>query len=85
MVVDPRPINGDMWGQWIRAGAERWDVVQRSWSVFARNTTELVNLLKMPATNFDVSLLLMGDDIDASAPFWQELDQRLHNELARAR
>ena len=84
MVVDPRPINGDMWGQWIRAGAERWDVVQRSWSVFARNTTELVNLLKMPATNFDVSLLLMGDDIDASAPFWQELDQRLHNELASA-
>lgn len=82
--VDPRPVNGQLWGEWIRAGAERWDVVQRSWFVFARNTTELIDLLKVPATNIDASMLLMGDDLHAAAPFWQELDQRLHNELASA-
>ena len=83
MVDDPRPINGNLWGQWVRAGNDRWHVVRRSYTVFARNTTELIELLKIPATNIAFSLGLMGDDQEAM-PFWQELDQRLHNQLASA-
>ena len=49
VVDDPRPINANLWGQWVRAGNDRWDVVRRSWTVFARNTTELIELLKIPA------------------------------------
>lgn len=71
-------------GQWVRAGSDRWEVVRRSWSVFVRNTTELIDLLKTPATDIAVSLQLMGDDREATASFWEELDQRLHNQLASA-
>ena len=55
MVDDPRPIDGNLWGQWVRAGSDRWEVVRRSWSVFVRNTTELIDLLKIPGTNMAVS------------------------------
>jgi hypothetical protein len=81
---DPRPIDGNLWGQWVAAGNDRWEVVRRSWSVFVRNTTELIDLLKIPATDLAVSLQLMGDDREATALFWEELDQRLHNQLASA-
>lgn len=83
-VVDERPIDGSRWGAWVRAGSERWTVVGRSWSVFQRNTTELMNLLNTPATDPVVAAHLMVDDGAGSAPFWEELDQRLHNQLASA-
>ena len=81
---DPRPVDGNLWGQWVRAGNDRWEVVRRSWSVFVRNTTELVDLLKIPATDIATSLQLMGDDREVTALFWEQLDQRLHNQLASA-
>jgi hypothetical protein len=83
VIDDPRPINGRLWGAWLRAGNDRWDVVRRSWSVSVRNTTELIDLLKVPATKIAFSLQLMNDDQEVM-PFWQELDQRLHNQLASA-
>jgi hypothetical protein len=83
-VVDERPVDGSRWGEWVRAGSERWAVVGRSYSVFARNTSELMNLLNIPNTNTAVALQLMGDDREATAPYWDELDQRLHNQLASA-
>jgi hypothetical protein len=79
-----RPVDGNLWGQWVRAGNDRWEVVRRSWSVFVRNTTELIDLLKIPATDIAASLQLMGDDREATGMFWEELDQRLHNQLASA-
>jgi len=84
VVEDPRPIDGTLWGAWVRAGNDRWEVVRRSWSVFSRNTTELIDLLNVPATNIVVSLQLMGDDHDATNAFWEQLDQRLHNQIASA-
>lgn len=83
-MVDERPIDGSRWGEWVRAGSERWEVVGRSYSVFARNTTELMNLLNVPTTDTMVGLQLMGDDHEATAPYWEELDQRLHNQLSGA-
>ena len=81
---DQRPVDGNLWGQWVRAGNDRWEVVRRSWSVFVRNTTELIDLLNIPATDIAASLQLMGDDREATGMFWEELDQRLHNQLASA-
>lgn len=78
------PIDGNRWGRWNREAASRWDVVGRSWKIFERNTTELIELLKGPETNLVLSLTLMGDDREATQGFWQELDQRLHNQLAGA-
>lgn len=84
MTDDTRAVDGTAWGHWVRAGHERWEVVRRSWTVYFRNTHELIRLLQIPAKNLGVSLQLMGDDRDATAPFWEELDQRLHNLLASA-
>ena len=81
---DERPIDMGLWGAWVRSGSERWTVVGRSWSVFQRNTTELMNLLNSPATDPVVAAQLMVDDGEATTPFWDELDQRLHNQLASA-
>lgn len=81
---DTRPIAGGPWGEWVGAGAERWQVVGRSFTVFSRNTTELMDLLNAPATDVALSLQLMGDDRGATDAFWEELDQRLHNQLASA-
>lgn len=78
------PIDGAQWGKWNREAASRWEVVGRSWGVFQRNTTELVNLLKGPAKNLALSFALFGDHSEATARFWAELDQRLHNQLAGA-
>jgi hypothetical protein len=83
-VVDERRVDMSRWGEWVRAGSERWTVVGRSWSVFQRNTTELMNLLNTPATDPVVAAHLMVDDGTGPAPFWEELDQRLHNQLASA-
>jgi hypothetical protein len=81
-VVDERPIDGSRWGEWVGAGGERWEVVRRSWTVFTRNTTELMALLNIPVTNVAFALQLMGDDRETTDPFWEELDQRLHNQLS---
>ena len=80
MVDDPRPINAPLWGAWVRAGADRWDVLGRSWTTFTRNTTELIDLLNR-AANLALALTLMNDDQQTDG-FWPELDQRLHNQLA---
>lgn len=82
MAEDQAPLDGTRWGEWIRSGADLWGVVHRSWSIFARNTDELIRLLNVPATNFHVAFTLMGDDRDQTRPFWDELDQRLHNQVA---
>lgn len=82
LAEESAPLDGKRWGEWIRAGSERWDVVIRSWSVFARNTEELIRLLNVPTMDFAVALQLMGDDREATKPFWEELDQRLHNQVA---
>ncbi len=81
---DPQPVDGNLWGAYVNAGNERWEIVRRSWSVFVRNTRELSQLLAIPSKRTAVSLLLMSDDREATTPFWEELDQRLHNELASA-
>jgi hypothetical protein len=83
-MVDERPIDGTRWGAWNGGAFERWQVVARSWAVFVRNTDELVGLLNLPATNMLMSLELMNDDHATAASFWDELDQRLHNQLSSA-
>lgn len=84
MADDARPVDGTRWGEWVRAGAERLDSLARSWTVFARNTDELLDVLDRPNNDVVLSLVLMGDDREAIGPFWGEVDQRLHNELASA-
>lgn len=79
---DPRPVNATLWGQWMKAGKKHWDRVQRSWSVFVLNTTELVDLLNTSATDIGVALQLMNPDPRVGRPFWDTLDQRLHNQVA---
>ena len=79
-----RPVDGPRWGEWVRAGAERLDSLGRSWTVFARNTDELLEVLDRPNNDVGFSMVLMGDDRDAIGSFWNEVDQRLHNELASA-
>jgi hypothetical protein len=81
---DPRPVNGTLWGRWVKGGNEHWDVVRRSWSVFVRNTTELVDLLKKPTADIGLALQLVSPDPRVGTPFWEELDQRLHNQVASA-
>jgi hypothetical protein len=83
-VDDPRPVNGNLWGQWVKGGNEHWDVVLRSWSVFRRNTSELIDLLNTSATDIGLALQLVTDDPRTPMPFWEELDQRLHNQVASA-
>jgi hypothetical protein len=80
LVGDARSIDASAWGAWARAGADRWDVLGRSWTTFARNTTELIDLLNR-AADLTLALTLMNDDRQADG-FWPELDQRLHNQLA---
>ena len=81
---DLRPVNAALWGQWVKAGNEYWDAVRRSWSVFVLNTNELIELLKKPSTDLGLALQLVNPDPRAGAPFWEELDQRLHNQVASA-
>ena len=84
MADDAGPVDGARWGEWVHAGAERLDSLGRSWTVFARNTDELLEVLDRPNNDVVFSMVLMGDDRDAIGPFWGEVDQRLHNELASA-
>jgi len=84
MADDTRPVDGARWGEWVRAGSERWEVVRRSLGVFTRNTTELIDLLNRPAADMAFALQLMGDDRATTDAFWDELDQRLHNHISSA-
>lgn len=82
MSEDPRPINMNLCGEWNRAGIERWDVVDRSWSVFLRNTVELVEFLNAPIHDpAMLQMVMTGGPIESSS-VWEELAQRLHNQLA---
>lgn len=81
---DERPINASKLGEWSRPGVERWHVVERSWQIFGRNTTELVNFLKRPAEDPQLLMQIVTSGPTESASFWEELDQRLHNQLAAA-
>ena len=84
MTEEARPVDGAKWGAWVHGGAERLDSLGRSWTVFARNTDELLEVLDRPNNDVAFSMVLMGDDRDAIGPFWSEVDQRLHNALASA-
>lgn len=68
----------------MRAGDERWELARRSCSIFQRNTTEIMNLLNLPGDDPYFALQLMRDDREVGDPFWEELDQRLHNQLSSA-
>jgi hypothetical protein len=81
---DSRPVNGNLWGQFTKAGKQHWDVVRRSWSVFVLNTTELIDLLKSPSADIGLAVQLMNPDPRVGMPFWERLDQRLHNQVASA-
>jgi hypothetical protein len=73
------------WGAWVRDGSERWDVVRRSLSVFTLNTNELMDVLNRPRADPALALRLLNDDAgEETLPFWDELDQRLHNPLSSA-
>lgn len=82
MSEDPRPINMNLCGEWNRAGIDRWDVVDRSWSVFSRNTVELLKFLNVPTQNPVMLQMIMTGGPNDSSPVWEELAQRLHNQLA---
>jgi hypothetical protein len=75
-------VDGGRMGVWVRAGHEHWGIVGRAWTIFARNTTDLVNLLNAAASNPVLSLQLMQDGIEGSKEYWDALDQRLHNQVA---
>lgn len=81
---EPFTVDGGRWGTWVRGGYEHWETVRRAWTIFARNTTELVNLLNEPASNPALALLLMQDGIEGATGYWDALDQRLHNQVASA-
>jgi hypothetical protein len=59
-------------------------MVRRSWSIFVRNTTALIDLLKSPSSDIGLALQLMDPDPRVGVQFWEELDQRLHNQVASA-
>jgi hypothetical protein len=84
MDPDTRPVDANQWGAWVREGAELWEVVRRSWGIFQRNTTEILDLVNLPSRDLSVALRLMGDDQEENQPFWEEFDQRLHNHVAAA-
>lgn len=71
-------------GPWRSAGIERWNVVDRSWCVFARNTHELLHFLGTPYRDPSVLLTIVNRGPVESSGFWEELDQRLHNHLSSA-
>ena len=81
---DIHPVDGAAYGSWVRAGGELWNTVGRTWSVFRRNSEELLRLLNLVESNFALSINLMNGDPETTAPFWGELDQRIHNEVASA-
>lgn len=84
MVQDSQPIDGESWGKWIRDISELRNVVRRSWTIFVRNTNELIELHSRPANDIRFMLQLMGDGDAETIAFWAEFDQRLHNEMASA-
>ena len=66
-------------------GNARWDTVRRSWTVFMLNTHELIGLLERPRLDLGLAIQLFGvDDPAITAPFWNELDQRLVNHINSA-
>lgn len=85
MRSEPPPLDGHLWGEWVRGGGARWDIVRRSWTVFMLNTQELIRLLRRPRDDPGLALQLMNiDDPAITAPFWDELDQRLVNHINSA-
>jgi hypothetical protein len=81
---DQAPVDGARWGEWLRAGADYWQIVTRSFVVFRRNSQELTRILDRPRVDLPFSLELSSDISSATAEFWDEVDQRLQNELASA-
>lgn len=79
-----RPIDGSLKGAWVMAGAVRWNVVTRAYTVFHRNSQELTRILDRVRVDFAFSMQLSGDDTSETREFWDEVDQRLHNFLASA-
>ncbi len=75
-------IDGGRMGTWVRGGNEHWEIVGRAWKIFARNTSDLVNLLDAAASNPVRYLQLMQDGIEGLTEYWDELDRRLHNQVA---
>src|SRR4051794_21184838 len=82
MTEDQRPIDMSLCGPWNSAGIERWNLLDRSWSVFALNATELIAVLGSPMNDLRILQMVTTGGPAESAPFWERLDQRLHNELA---
>jgi hypothetical protein len=82
MSEDLRPINMTLCGEWRREGVARLEVVERSWSVYVRNTRELIAFLQSPRRDPAILAMVMTGGPAASAAFWDEFAQRLHNQLA---
>lgn len=82
MSEDPRPIDMNRCGEWNSAGIELWNVVDRSWSVYARNTMELIEFLKAPMRDPAILSMVMTDGPAESSTLWDELAQRLQNQIA---
>jgi hypothetical protein len=78
------PVDAARWGEWVRTGADYWNIVTRSYVVFRRNSQELTRILDRPRADIDFSMKLSSDHSSETAEFWDEVDQRLHNELASA-
>jgi hypothetical protein len=78
------PVDAARWGEWVRTGADYWNMVSRSFVVFRRNSQELTRILDRPRADIGFSLKLSSDHSTDTTEFWDEVDQRLHNELASA-
>jgi len=39
------PVDAARWGEWVRTGADYWNMVSRSFVVFRRNSQELTRIL----------------------------------------
>lgn len=77
-------LNMTLAGPWIRAGLTRFDVVEHSWFIYDRNSAELMEFLRTPATHQSDFLRIVTSGPSASWSFWGTFNQRLHNFLASA-
>lgn len=69
-------------GPWRSAGVELWNVVDRSWCVFARNTYELLRFIHVATEDPRILPTVVNSGPVEASSFWEELDQRLHNQLS---
>jgi len=77
------------WTAYARGGHEHYERVERCWSVFRLNASELRALLVSVETNPVASALLAqaaprSQMHPSQLDFWNRLDQRLHNMVAAA-